>query len=233
MNDFCYVGAETLEIMAGAEKYNAYLERLVLKYIESGKSGNITVLDIGAGIGTFAKKISAKGYQVHCIEPDLQQSEQIKELGLLVDTSIENIDNNSVDFIYSLNVLEHIENDEEIFKVWTGKLKQGGSILIYVPAFNVLYSSFDKSVGHFRRYRKSRLIEIFKEAGLHIEEVRYADTIGFFVSLLYKWINKGNGKINKNSLKFYDKYLFPFNRLFDFLFSKYIGKNVFAVGKRI
>ncbi|GHT10141.1 hypothetical protein FACS189426_09890 [Bacteroidia bacterium] len=32
MSEFHYVGNETLEIMLEAEKYNAYLEKLVLKY---------------------------------------------------------------------------------------------------------------------------------------------------------------------------------------------------------
>jgi predicted SAM-dependent methyltransferase len=226
--DFQYTGTDTLEIMAEAKNYNHFLEKLVLKYIPENDS---IILDIGAGIGTFAKKLSLK-HIIHCIEPDLVQSRQIEKLGLPVNTSIEAIRDDSVDYIYALNVLEHIENDREELKNWTKKLKPGGQIFIYVPAYNILYSSFDKSVGHYRRYRKNILINIFKEANLHIKEARYADSLGFFVSLLYKSINKGDGKISKFSLKLYDK-LFPVSRFLDFFLNRLFGKNVYCVGKRI
>jgi predicted SAM-dependent methyltransferase len=229
MSKFHYSGTETLEIMANAKQYNAFLERLVVKYIpNTGK-----ILDIGAGIGTFAQKISLKGYNVHCIEPDYEQSKQIEKMGMPVSASVEDIDDNSVDYIYSLNVLEHIENDTETLKLWAKKLKPNGKILVYVPAFEILYSSFDKSVGHYRRYRKKTLINCFVNAGLQIETARYADSAGFFVSLIYKWINNGSeGKINSGLLIFYDKFLFPLSRLCDFFCSGFIGKNVYVAGKR-
>jgi 2-polyprenyl-3-methyl-5-hydroxy-6-metoxy-1,4-benzoquinol methylase len=230
MSEFHYVGNDTLEIMAEAKKYNAFLEKLVLKQAPS--NGGL-ILDIGAGIGTFAKRISDKSYHVHCVEPDTEQSKEIEKIGLAVDTSIEKIEDTSFDYIYSLNVLEHIENDKEELKVWVKKLKPGGTILVYVPAFNLLYSSFDKSIGHYRRYRKDLLVEISKDAGLQIETARYTDGVGFFVSLVYKWINNGDGKINKKTLLFYDRVLFPIRRLFDVLFFKILGKNVYIVGKRV
>jgi 2-polyprenyl-3-methyl-5-hydroxy-6-metoxy-1,4-benzoquinol methylase len=227
MSNYHYTGNDTLEIMDEAKNYNAFLEKLVLKYI----SHTDFILDIGAGIGTFAKKFLRKGYQVHCIEPDTQQVNYMKNFGLTADISVENMENNSVDFIYSLNVLEHIENDIDALKLWRTKLKQGGCILIYVPAFNLLYFSFDKSVGHYRRYRKKMLVNKMQSAGFFVEKVRYADSLGFFASLLYKWVNKGDGKITKNSLIFYDRFVFPFNRLFDFLCCNILGKNVYVVGK--
>jgi SAM-dependent methyltransferase len=216
--------------MAEAKNYNAFLEKLVLKY--APQDGGL-ILDIGAGIGTFAKGISDKSYRVHCVEPDLEQSKEIVRIGLTVDTSIDNIPNDSVDFIYSLNVLEHIENDKEALKLWTRKLKLGGTILIYVPAFNVLYSSFDKLLGHYRRYSKNLLVEVAIASDLRIEKVKYFDSMGFFVSLPYKWINNGEGKISKKTLVFYDKYLFPVRYLFDFFFFNTLGKNVYIVGKRV
>jgi predicted SAM-dependent methyltransferase len=213
--------------MDEAQNYNAFLEKLVLKYI-SQKS---LILDIGAGIGTFAKKLVRRGYPVHCIEPDAEQVDQIRKAGLTADISVEDVGDHSVDFIYSLNVLEHIENDVDALKLWRTKLKQGGYILIYVPAFNMLYSSFDKSVGHYRRYRKKMLVNKMESAGFYVEKVRYADSLGFFASLVYKWINKGDGKITKSSLIFYDRFVFPFSRLLDFLCCNLLGKNVFVIGK--
>jgi hypothetical protein len=114
-------------------------------------------------------------------------------------------------------------------KLWATKLKTGGKILIYVPAFNVLYSSMDKYVGHYRRYRKRTLVNCFVNAGLQIEKVKYVDSIGFFAALLYKWINS-DGKLNNRSVVFFDRFLFPLSRLCDFFCSCFFGKNVYVVG---
>jgi SAM-dependent methyltransferase len=226
MNEFHYVGADTLEVMASAKRYNAFLENLIISNIPN--SGRI--LDIGAGIGTFAQKISARGYNVHCVEPDYAQSKQIEKAGLPVSLAVEDVEDGSVDYIYSLNVLEHIENDREALKQWAKKLKPEGKILVYVPAFNMLYSLHDKAVGHYRRYRKSTLAGCFIDAGLQVATVRYADSVGFFVALIYRWINR-SGKLNSNSLVFFDKFLFPISRLCDLFCSGLFGKNVYAVGK--
>jgi 2-polyprenyl-3-methyl-5-hydroxy-6-metoxy-1,4-benzoquinol methylase len=53
MSNYHYTGNDTLEILDEAQNYNAFLEKLVLKYI----SQKGLVLDIGAGIGMFAKKL--------------------------------------------------------------------------------------------------------------------------------------------------------------------------------
>jgi predicted SAM-dependent methyltransferase len=227
MNEFRYSGTGTLEIMTAAKRYNAFLEKLVIRHIDnSGK-----VLDAGAGIGTFALKMKAKGYDVHCLEPDCDQRKRIEETGLPASSSIEEIDDGSLNGIYSLNVLEHIENDEETLKLWAEKLKPGGKILIYVPAFNILYSSFDKSVGHYRRYSRKTLARCFANAGLHVEKVKYADSAGFFASMIYKWTDsEKEGKINSKLLVFYDRFLFPVSRLCDFFLSGLFGKNVYAAG---
>ncbi|MDR2776020.1 MAG: class I SAM-dependent methyltransferase [Tannerella sp.] len=228
MKEFHYSGTETLETMANAKRYNAFLEKLVTGYIPcSGK-----ILDIGAGIGTFAQKIRSKGFNVHCIEPDYSQRKQIEKMGLPVSDSVEDTEDGSVDYIYSLNVLEHIENDMETMTLWAKKLKPGGKILVYVPAFNILYSSMDKSVGHYRRYRKKTLAERFRNVGLEIEKAKYVDSAGFFVSLLYKLMNS-DGKINNRLLIFYDRIIFPVSRICDFFCSGLFGKNVYAAGKKI
>ncbi|MDR2814681.1 MAG: class I SAM-dependent methyltransferase [Prevotellaceae bacterium] len=225
MNEFHYSGTNTLEVMANAKRYNAFLEKLIVKHIPaSGK-----VLDIGAGIGTFAQKMRSKGYNVCCIEPDDAQGKQLEAAGLPVSASVEDMADSSVDYIYSLNVLEHIEDDAEALAQWAKKLKPEGKILVYVPAFNVLYSSHDKAIGHYRRYRKKTLAGCFANAGLRIETIRYADSAGFFVSLVYKWVNS-SGKLSSGSVALFDRLIFPVSRLCDFFCSGLFGKNVYAIG---
>jgi SAM-dependent methyltransferase len=236
-NTFEYTGTQNLQNLEYAVNYNVFLKNLILRFAEhvphrnaSEKSG-FRILDIGAGIGTFAEMLKKENYEVSCVELDKKQSVIIEEKGLEVFSSIDEIPDNSVDFIYSLNVLEHIENDVQEFAKWVKKLKTGGKIFIYVPAFNCIWSALDTKVAHYRRYTKETLKQVFVSSGIKIQKSQYADCLGFFAALIYKFLNK-NGDLTKNSLIFYDRIAFPLSRIFDLIFSGYLGKNFFTVGKK-
>jgi len=229
MERYHYSGKSELNIMADAKNYNAFLENILVR--NSPKDGKI--LDIGSGIGTFAKRMVALGYNVLCIEPDTDQFQILKNQGLNALLSADEVEDGAFDFIYSLNVLEHIENDVETLKQWIGKLKQGGRILIYVPAFNCLYSSFDKKVIHYRRYRRSSLKKILNEIKeIECEKITYTDSLGFFAAWLYKLLDHGDGSLNRWNMILFDRVIFPLNRFFDFIFSPFFGKNVYFICRK-
>jgi SAM-dependent methyltransferase len=227
---FEYTGTDNLEVMQKAVRYNAFLVSLITG---QQRSASAKILDIGAGIGSFAEIIRDKGFDVHCLEPDSRQAELLERKGFAVSVAPDGIAGNSFDFIYALNVLEHIEKDRDALAEWAGKLKKGGRMLIYVPAFNLLYSSMDRKVGQYRRYRRKQLTEIIAGAGLKpVGSARYADCIGFFVTLLYKCINRKTGDIDEKSLVFYDRFLFPLSAARDFFFHKFFGKNVCILAEK-
>ena len=217
-----YSGTDNLEIMAEAVNYNRFLISLVA----AGAMPGDRILDIGAGIGTFAKIISARGFSVCCMEPDAAQAETIKKAGLKVETSVDRFEDHCFDYIYSLNVLEHIEDDGEALRLWRMKLKPGGRLLVYVPAFQILYSAMDRKVGQFRRYTRRQLAERATSSGFEIRSLAYVDSLGFLASLAYKLIGSETGDINLSALIVYDRYIFPVSRLADPVLGKLIGKNV-------
>jgi SAM-dependent methyltransferase len=223
-----YSGTENLEVMADAINYNDFLVSLIGKEVKPGD----LVVDFGAGIGTFSKQVAMAGHAVHCVEPDHRQLDRILALGLPASENIANFENDSVDVLYTLNVLEHIENDVEALEACYQKIKPGGSILIYVPAFNVLYSSMDKSVGHIRRYTRSTLAKKVRLAGFTVVRNEYVDSAGFFASLLFKMFGNDSGTINRAALILYDRYVFPLSRLADFICNKVFGKNVYLIARR-
>ncbi len=104
-----YAGTDNLEVMADAVKYNAYLLDLIRTQVRPG----MRVLDIGAGIGTFARALRDEGYEVTCFEPDRNQAAHIRSLGIPVEASLRDLDGVGFDFIYSLNVLEHIQETRQ------------------------------------------------------------------------------------------------------------------------
>lgn len=49
-----------------------------------------------------------------------------------------------------INVLEHIQHDQESVRAIYHSLSPGGTFVVYSPALPWLYSPHDKAVGHWR-----------------------------------------------------------------------------------
>lgn len=219
-----YNGRDNLEVMQEAKNYNRFLLDLIM----NGARGDELTVDFGAGNGTFSLPIAATGSRLVCVENDPVLSSILSGHGLNVVGSLESLNDCSVDYLYTLNVLEHIEDDEVMVDLWMRKLRPGGRLLVYVPAFEVLFSSMDRKVGHFRRYTKQGLRGKLERAGFRVGEIRYADSVGYLASLVYKAFDDGEGGINLSLLKTYDKWIFPISRALDWIASPYFGKNVYA-----
>ena len=142
MNGSSYSGTDNLELMAEAINYNRFLVDLISDQVSAG----INIVDFGAGLGTFAAALKDRGLRVRCVEPDRKQAESIAELGYEVYYSLAELKDGSVDVVYSLNVLEHIEDDTGALGTLAKKLRPGGRLLLYVPAFQILFSSMDRKV---------------------------------------------------------------------------------------
>ena len=221
-----YTGTANLEAMAGADNYNNFQLDLVRRRLRPGAR----VLDFGAGIGTFANALRASGCAPLCVEPDRAQAAVIAASGLPVVHGIAEVADGSIDFAYSFNVMEHIADDVAAMQALRRSIAPGGQALIYVPAFQVLFTDMDRLVGHERRYRAAELRSKLASAGFQVNSVLYADALGFFATLVYKWTDRSAGHINPRALKLYDRVVFPVSRLLDVLgVSRLLGKNVYAL----
>jgi SAM-dependent methyltransferase len=208
--------------MQEAVNYNRYLLDTVRNYAPP----RARVLDFGAGGGQFAAPLSAMGLNITALEPDQLLQQRLRAQGLRAVGSTDELPDASLDYIYTLNVLEHIEDDEAALRSLYAKLSDNGKLLIYVPAFPVLYTSMDAKVRHIRRYTRDSLMSRVKAAGFHIEHVSYADSIGFFATLLFKWIGNKDGNVSIGALKLYDRAVFPLSRALDTLTGRWFGKNL-------
>jgi SAM-dependent methyltransferase len=223
-----YEGTDNLEVMAEARNYNAFLADLVLAHRGDAR----TAVDFGAGIGTFARMVRERGMDVLCIEPDAAQCALLARLGLAAERDLDALPDATQRYVYSLNVLEHIEDDARALRQIAQKLAPGGRILVYVPAFDVLFSSMDRKVGHHRRYRRGQLVALVQQAGLEVIAARYVDCFGFLATFVYKALGSGKGGIDRRSLIAFDRFLFPLSRLCDLVLSRFVGKNVYVVARK-
>lgn len=222
-----YAGVENLEAMEVAENYNRFLLELILERLDDGSS----VLDFGAGLGHFSRELARRGHAVTAIEADPELSARLASDGLCVRQSLAEVPPRSLDFIFSFNVLEHIEDDLGTLVELEQRLAPGGSLLLYVPAFELLFSAMDRAVGHLRRYRREQLVELVERAGLRVKDARYADCLGFLAALVYKVTARGRGELSKASVESYDRLVFPLSRRLDPLFARVAGKNLLLVAE--
>jgi SAM-dependent methyltransferase len=228
-DNFVYTGRENLEAMTEAVNYNKFLIGLVLA--QTGRYKKPKVLDFGAGSGTYAKMLAKYGVVPDCLEPDKLLQGELKKAKFKVFSEIGDVPANTYDVIYALNVFEHIEDDFQEAEKLRKVLKKGGRLVVYVPAFQSLFSAMDKQVGHHRRYRTKRLRRMSEIAKLKVVELLYYDPIGFWASLVYK-VGGGNGVVSPKSVCVYDKYAFPVSKLLHTVSKKVLGKNVFLVAEK-
>ena len=218
-----YSGVDILEALESAHNYNDYLTRLIRESAES-----TDLIDFGAGIGTFSKRLTMAGYKVKCVEPDPLQRRRLEEQGFDTLENMTGVADNSASFVFSLNVFEHIQDDSVALKEIHQKLKPGGALLIYVPAFACLWTRLDEKVCHHRRYTKKTLRRLVEQEGFVIEDARYADCLGFIAVLIFRVLNRSASALNASSIALYDRWVFAPSRVLDKLFDRWFGKNVYV-----
>jgi 2-polyprenyl-3-methyl-5-hydroxy-6-metoxy-1,4-benzoquinol methylase len=168
-----------------------------LELASSSGSANKTIANVGCGSGEFSQRVASWGYQVIACEPERIAFEiatkscaqfpniQIENMGLEEFTNT----TPHVDFLVMHDVLEHIENERRAIACVAKLVKKGGQAVISVPAFNWLFGNHDVQLGHFRRYTKSRLIQLF-EKDFEIVNSRYYGSLFIPVTLLFSRILK-------------------------------------------
>jgi len=226
--DITYSGVDNLEIMAGAKRYNSFLIKEILK----NSGGATRMLDFGAGVGVFSKAVREKGINVISVEADRMLLENLREQGFEVHSALSEIQNSSIDYIFSLNVLEHIEDDHGTLREMLRCLKSGGKMYLYVHAFNILYSSMDKKVKHYRRYRAGNFVTLLKRVGFKVDSFYYVDSIGFIFSVLFRLFGNKTGKLDPKIIKIYDTWFFPISRIVDLISRRFFGKNLAVIVSR-
>ena len=233
MNSFTYKGNE-LELFSKALNWKHYFKNLIDPYI----SGN--VLEVGSGIcGTTRLFVDKKISSWTCLEPD-------KKLKLICKNNIEEFPKNfSVsdfdsmmsipknvfyDTILYIDVLEHIKDDKNEMNLAANHLSPGGKIIILSPAHQYLFSPFDKSIGHYRRYSK-KSISYLIPPNFQQKSLLYIDSMGFFLSLINKIILRK--KIPSSfQINFWSKYFIPISILLDKRIKFSFGKTVIAIWEK-
>ena len=222
-----YDGFE-LEHFDSAYNFRKYQISLIRNYL-SGK-----LLEVGPGKGGLTFFYSQFIKKPTLIEPEKKLYKLLKKKFNKKDFVIRNCTINKIqkkfDTIMYFDVLEHIKNDLGEIKTASKKLKKNRYLIFSVPAYQSFYSSFDKSVGHYKRYNKKDFIKISKKTGLKIDKLIYYDSIGFFLLVLNRIFSLKQTNL-KNKLFFWNL-LIPLSKIIDFFTFNKFGKSLLCVFKK-
>lgn len=221
----------TLSSLEGAVNYRDWLLRLSRPFIAA------PVLEVGAGRGTFTPLLAAAG-DVTAIEPSERlagllaaavalQPQVHVVIGDLNDVPADPIHGSAVMF----NVLEHIEDDGAALRQIHARLKPGACLAIWVPAFPLLYSDFDRRVGHHRRYRLRGLKSLVRESGYAVERAHYANAIGWFSWLLFCRVLRMNA-VDGFLTRVFDRIFVPVISRVERVIRPPFGQSVFVVARK-
>jgi SAM-dependent methyltransferase len=230
------LGAETLEIMSDAPRYNIWQYTRIARFL--GRR----VCEIGAGIGNMSALLTHDRPELLMLtDPDPYYGDvlrrrflghpglRIEALALPEAGVAERFGVLGLDTVVALNVIEHIEEDVAAMRSMRDMLIPGGRAIVLVPALPQLYGSLDRELGHARRYTRGTLRASMEQAGLRVEHLSYFNlvgTVGWFVNARLRKVPR----IPRGQLRIFDA-LVPLLRLEDAIPLPF-GQSLIAIGVR-
>jgi 2-polyprenyl-3-methyl-5-hydroxy-6-metoxy-1,4-benzoquinol methylase len=201
------------------------------------------VLEVGAGIGTITRRLveSDPDLEIVAVEPAANVFEDLASYAALTprvtarrETLREYlaVADEPFDAVVYLNVLEHIEQEEEELRLANRVLRPGGKLLVFGPALEWLYAELDYRAGHYRRYSVGGLRRLVRAAGFEIVSLRYFDVLGVLPYLAaYRLLRRP--AISGSTLWGYDRLLVPVSRQLQRVLRRPpLGKNVILVARK-
>ena len=233
-SETAYVGGE-LNLFSLATNWKCYVKAAIKEYLVGD------VLEIGAGIGsTTAAMHDGIAHRWVCLEPDVNNATRLKRSVVegseykgtqVIAGSLDALaKRSSFDCILYMDVLEHIDDDRDQIEAAAQLVRDGGCIIILSPAHQWLFSEFDKSIGHLRRYNKQLLRSLMPSGWIQVK-LAYLDSVGALLSL-------GNAVGSRQpmpspwQIAIWDRLCIPLSRIMDPVLGDSCGKSILAVWRK-
>ena len=170
---------------------------------------NASGFDLGCGSGRWAKLVAPKVGHLHCIDPSI--AIEVAKMNLSANSNcsfhrngVDDIplEDNSMDFGYSLGVLHHIPDTSAGMKACVKKIKPGAPFLVY------LYYAFDNQPFWFRAIWKAsdlfrRMISIMPFPLRFVSSQLIAALVYFPLAKLSRLVEILGGKVHSFPLSAY------------------------------
>jgi len=156
---------------------------------------NLSMLEVGCSGGPLIRLLKMKGFaKVAGIDINECSVELCRNLGetavKVADGRATGFSNEQFDVVIASDVLEHIEDPAQGLTEWSRILRPKGIVLVFVPAFQFLWSRHDEVNRHYRRYTKQEVVILLEQAGFCIERAAYWNFCLFFPALLLRTMRR-------------------------------------------
>lgn len=132
-------------------------------------------LDVGCGAGKLLWELQRLGWQTEGVDTVLSQGRKrglkLKKANLQTQPLPYPV--NYFDLVVCLDTLEHMSDDKRLVSEMARVAKTKAIIIISVPAYQWLFSYWDKMLGHFRRYDKKQLLRAIPRRQLKLKFISY------------------------------------------------------------
>jgi SAM-dependent methyltransferase len=167
----------------------------------------IRILDAGCGTGGFLRYLRDRGYDNSigldiedlAVEASRNQGFEIIQGSISDPATLQQA--GKADVIVSMDVICSLADEGErviFLQEATKLLNDHGLLLIQTPAFSCLSGIHDRAVGVKRRYSKSAMRQLLKQAGIENYHLRYRLTLLTPLILLIRGIQRLRLKLSRN-----------------------------------
>lgn len=163
----------------------------LLKQFDRGMS----ILEVGCSGGPLIRLLQRKGFTkvvgIDINECSVQYSRSFGDADISVaDGCATGFDDGQFDIVIASDVLEHIDEPLRGLHEWLRILKPKGRAIVFVPAFQFLWSRHDSVNRHYQRYTKQEIINLLEQAGFSIERATYWNFFLFFPASLVRTMRR-------------------------------------------
>ncbi|MBR0974369.1 MULTISPECIES: class I SAM-dependent methyltransferase [Bradyrhizobium] len=236
-SDSLKTGADTYSsAIADAQNYMDWVIEQFRPYLKG------EILEVGFGHGHYSNRLSQFGD--YCgVDHDRESVEHARTAmpgrkfavcDILAREQLRGLFPQGVDAVFTINVLEHIEDDATAIANLVDVLKPGGHLLISVPALMLLYNDLDRLAGHCRRYTTTRLADLLADQPVELVRLSYFNPIGglgWLANRLKRHQSLNDDAVN-GQIALFDKYIVPLSRALDPLSRSFFGQSVTCIARR-